>query len=178
MRKAFQAENYPIIITRDGDRYVLRVRELFLVEGDADLDAGLKRLEQRACDLIAEQTALGDAGDLPPPGGIAEDDREKRALKVFAFKAAIVALVLAVMMAAAAASFTYAMREPLRNAGVKLGRAAIAQVEKGLRQAIEKEMTPKRRERLRILVADAVPHLKPYIAELRPLIAELCPLEQ
>ena len=175
MNMPIQVEDYPVIITRDGDIHVLRIGELFLVERDANLAVGLERLQQRARDLIAEQTALGALDGLPRPGGVARDDEQNRRVKVFALKSALVALVLVIVMAAAAASFSYAVRESMHKVGLKMGRAAIAQVERGLRKVARQELTPERRERFRISVAEAVPNLKPYVAELRPLLAELCP---
>ncbi|MBL6933373.1 MAG: hypothetical protein ISR45_10525, partial [Rhodospirillales bacterium] len=81
-----KTDDYPVIITREGNIHVLRIRELFLVERDRELSAGMERLEQRASALIDEQKALGDLGFLPPPGGVAKESRENRKLKIFAFK--------------------------------------------------------------------------------------------
>jgi len=112
---------------------------------------------------------------LPPPETCQEPSNEQRSLKLFAVKGAIVALILVVIMAASAATFTYAIREPLRHAGQKLGHAAIAQLEKGLMEAADKELTPERREHLRLRIAKATPYLKTYVSEFRPLIEGLCP---
>jgi len=178
MKQPLQAEDLPVIVTRDGDIHVLRIRELYLIERDADLDTGMKRLLDRARDIIAEQSSIGAQADLPNLHGDSAEKRERQELKVFALKSALVALVMVIILAAAAASFSYAVREPMRKAGLKLGRSAIAQLEKGLRDAARDELTPDRRERLRVLVADAVPNLKPYITELRPLFADLCDQRQ
>ena len=174
MTDSVKAENYPVVVTRDGSEYILRIRELFLVQRDADLDSGMEKIRQQARDKIAEQSAIGAGGELPRPGGVAREDRETRRLKVFAFKGAVVALILVIVIAAAAASFPYAMR----NSAKKFGRGVIIQLEQGLQKAAAKELTPERREKLRIAVAEAVPHLKPYIDELRPLFIDFCPVPQ
>ena len=170
MTDAFQADDYPVVISTDGGGYVFRIRELFLVQRSPDLDAGLSLIKKRAADIIAEQSAIGAADDLPPPGGVAQEDGERRRLKAFAFKSGIVALVLVIVIAAMAAALPYSMR----NSGKKFGRSMIKQFEHGLQKAASKELTPERREKLRIRVAAAVPHLKPYISELRPLFADFC----
>ncbi|ARJ65934.1 hypothetical protein WV31_09840 [Magnetospirillum sp. ME-1] len=165
--------DYPVILGRGAaGGFVLRIPALSLVaEGDS-LDAAWAALEAEKADLIERHRRVGALGDLPQPTGPAS--ASERDLRRFALKAAIVAGAASLIIAVAAFSFAYAVREPLRKAGLKLGRAAIAQVETGLRQAATEELTPERQQELRRLVAEATPTLKPYMRELRPLLAEGC----
>ncbi|MBX9634305.1 MAG: hypothetical protein K2X44_04920 [Magnetospirillum sp.] len=165
--------DYPVIVERDAaGGFVLRIPALCLVVVDATLDRAWTRLETEKAELIERHRRIGAEGDLPAPVQTAAGDRD---LRRFALKAAIIAVMAGVIVAGAAFSFAYAVREPLRKVGAKLGRAAIAQVETGLRQAASEDMTPERQEELRRLVAEVAPKLKPYVAELRPLLAEACP---
>ena len=174
MMKTVRAEDYPVVITRDGDYYVLLIRELLIAERDKELSIGHSRLLKRATNLITELEELNAEVDLPMPGEPSLEDPEKKTLRIFAFKSGLIALVIVIVLAAAAASFSYAVREPMRKVGLKIGRSAIAQVEKGFREAAEIELTPERRERLRLSIADSIPYLKPFILELKPLLGELC----
>ena len=169
-----RAEDYPVVITRDGDYYVLRIRELLISERDKELSAGHSRLLQRATHLITELEGLNAEADLPTPGVSSLEDPEKKSLRVFAFKSGLIALVIVIVLAAAAAPFSSAVREPMRKVGLKLGRSAITQIEKGFREAVEIELTPERRERLRLRIAESIPYLKPFIFEFKPLLGELC----
>ena len=150
------------------------IRELLLVEKDPDLSAGHSRLLKRASDLISEMQILDAVEDLPVPGEKLVKAPEQNSLRTFALKSGLIALVFVIVFASAAASFTYAVREPMRKVGLKLGRSAIAQIEKGLRDSVRMELTPQRRERLRLSLASSIPHLKPFVVEFKPLIAELC----
>ena len=174
MMTTVRAEDYPVVITRDGDYYVLRIRELLIAEKDKELSAGHSRLLQRATHLITELEGLNAGSDLPLPGVPSLEDPEKKSLRFFAFKSGLIALVIVIVLAAAAASFSYAVREPMRKVGLKIGRSAITQIEKGFREAVELELTPERRERLRLSIADSIPYLKPFIFEFKPLLVELC----
>ena len=174
MMTTVRAEDYPVVITRDGDYYVMRIRELLIVERDKELSAGHSRLLRRANHLITELEGLNAGADLPTPGELSSEDSEKKSLRLFAFKSGLIALVLVIVLAAAAASFSYAVREPMRKVGLKLGRSAITQIEKGFREAGEIELTPERRERLRLRIAESIPYLKPFILEFKPLLGELC----
>ena len=174
MTTTVRAEDYPVVITRDGDYYVLRIRELLIAERDKELSAGHSRLLQRATHLITELEGLNAEADLPTPGEPSLEDPEKKSFRFFAFKSGLIALVIVIVLAAAAASFSYAVRDPMRKVGLKIGRSAITQIEKGFREAAEMELTPERRERLRLRIADSIPYLKPLIFEFKPLLGELC----
>lgn len=165
--------DYPVILGRSADGgFVLRIPALSLVAEAASLDTAWAALEADKTDLIERHRRVGAEGDLPrPEGPVSAPDR---AVRRFAIKAAIVAATASIMVAAAAFSFAYAVRDPLRKVGLKLGRSAIAQVEAGLRQAAAEELTPARQQDLRRLMAEAAPALKPYVRELRPLLAEAC----
>lgn len=160
-----------VVRLTDG-RYAVRIKELFLIEEDADLAAAWARIEARTQELVERHRRAGAETDLPRP--VAAETAGGRDLRRFALKAAIVALAATVFMVATAAVFSYAVREPMRKVGLKVGRAALARVEEGLRDAARDELTPERAERIRLLVADAAPKLKPYVAELRPLFQGFC----
>lgn len=163
--------DYAVAMNRKPDgTFVLRIPALCLIVEDASLETAWTRLETEKQDLIRRHADIGAEGDLPKP----PSDTGNRDLKKFALKTGIVALAACMIVAAMAFSFSYAVREPLRKSGLKLGRAAIAQLEDGLRDAARNELTPERREKIRMLVAEAAPALKPYITELRPLFAEAC----
>ena len=161
--------NYPVIVTTDGQNYTLRIPKLHLIETGGDLAATHARIEARRRDLLDQYARLGATGELP-----AGDDNDGRvpdagrAWQVFALKAGIVTLAVAIVVATAAFSFAYTVRGPL------MGRIIIHQVEKGLLDAAKIELNPERAAKLRQLVANWVPYAKPYMAELRPLFAELC----
>ncbi len=154
-----------------GGGFVLRMPALYLVVEDSSLDAGWARLEAEKAALVERHRRVGAEGDLPASSRGAEQSDLRR----FLLKTAIVVLAGSVLMAGAAFSFAYAVREPLRKAGAKLGRAAIAQVAEGLRDAADSELTPERQQELRRLVREAAPKLEPYVAELRPLVDAACP---
>lgn len=163
--------DYPVILGRQADgTFVLRIPALCLVVEDASLDAAWARLEADKAEVIARHRRVGAERDLPAPRSPEGGD-----LRRFILKVAIAALAASIVMAGAAFSFTYAMREPLHKVGLKLGRTAIAEIGRGLHQAAESEMTPERQAEFRRLVAAAAPRLKPYLAELRPVLAEVCP---
>jgi hypothetical protein len=165
--------DYPAILGRSTDGgFVLRIPALSLIAEADSLEDAWAALETAKADLIERHRRIGALNDLPRPTAPAPDT--ERDLRRFAIKAAIVAATASLLIAAAAFSFAYAVREPLHKAGLKLGRAAIAQVEAGLRQAATEELTPKRQQELRRLVAEAAPALKPYVRELRPILSEAC----
>ncbi len=167
---------FDISVSKVGNEYTLRIAELHLIETGLDLEAAYKSIESRKHDLFAAYEKAGRLDDLSVSHQAS--DRDNR-LRVFAVKSGLVALVGVIVVSAAAFSFSYAVRESTRKAGLKLGRSAIKQVERGLKDAAKKELTPERKEKIRVLVSDAVPHLKPYVRELRPLFAELCvPVDQ
>ena len=164
---------YPVTMVRtDRNTFVLRIPALTLVVERPTLDEAWTALEAEKADIIERHRRVGAEADLPKPDSPASpaDPRLRR----FALRAAIVTAAASIVVAAAALSFAYAVREPLRKVGLKLGRAAIAQVESGLREAAQTDLTLEKQEALRRMVADAAPALKPYARELRPLLAEAC----
>lgn len=170
-------KDYPVIVLRRPEGgFVLRIPALCLVVEAATLDDAWTRLEAEKALLIERHARIGALADLPPadPSGSGPVPADA-GLRRFALKAAIIAAALVVVLVGAAFSFSYAVREPLRHAGARLGRAAIAQIETGLVEAARQDLTPERRQHLRALMAEAAPALKPYVAELRPLFAEACP---
>jgi hypothetical protein len=165
---------YPVILGRSADGgFVLRIPALSLIAEAARLEDAWVALEALKADLIERHRRIGALDDLPRPTA-PEPSPDQRDLRRFAIKAAIVAATIGLLISVAAFSFAYAVREPLRKAGLKLGRTAIAQVEEGLRQAATAELTPARQQELRRLVAEAAPALRPYVRELRPILSEAC----
>lgn len=166
--------DYPIIVTKDGQNHILRIPELYLVETGVDLAVAHARIEERRRNVLDQYTRLNATAELPAVDGGRVLDAGS-SVRIFALKAGIIALAAAIMIATAAFSFSYAVREPLRhNLGQKMGRMIINQIEKGLLDAAKIELTPERTAKLQRLVADWVPYVKPHMAELRPLFAELC----
>lgn len=166
--------DYAATLTRSRQGgFVLRIAALALVVERPTLDEAWTALEAEKADIIERHRRVGAEADLPPPGGTAPAAAES-GLRRFAVKTALVTLAVTIILAAAALSFAYAVREPLHKVGLKLGRAAVARVEWGLTEAARAELTPEKQESLRRLTAEAVPALKPYVRELRPLLAEAC----
>jgi hypothetical protein len=166
---------FEISISKTGNEFTLRVPELHLIETGLDLETAYQNIETSKQNLIAAYERAEALDDLyvSQQASKSDVDRDNR-LKIFAIKSSLVALAGVIIVSAAAFSFSYAIRETPRKAGLKLGQSAIKQVVRGLEDAAKKDLTPKKQEKIRILVSNAVPHLKPYIREFRPLLAELC----
>ena len=79
MMTTIRAEDYPVVITRDGEYYVLRISELLIAEKDTELSVCHSRLLKRATDLITELEELNSEADLPIPGGPSSEDSENPA---------------------------------------------------------------------------------------------------
>jgi len=170
-----ECPEFSISVSKKGNEYLLRIPELHLVETNSDLMTAFKDIEVRKQRIIAEHKEAGVLDDLIAAGQESEPDvRQQKRLQIFAIKSGLVALAGVIIVSAAAFSFSYAVRESSRKVGSKIGRAAIKQVERGLEDVIKKELTTERKEKIRVLVSEAAPHLKPYIRELRPLFIELC----
>ena len=91
----------------------------------------------------------------------------------FFIKAATVALVGVVLLAAASISFNYALRgEAVRHVAQKGARTLLANVTRGVERFSEKGMTPDRELRLRLALRAAVPRLRPLVDELKPLFED------
>ena len=166
---------FEISVSKTGNEFTLRVPELHLIETGLDLETAYQNIEASKQGLIAAYERAGALDELYVSEQTAKSDVDSdNRLKIFAIKSSLVALAGVIIVSAAAFSFSYAIRDSTRKAGLKLGRSAIKQVVRGLEDAAKKEITPAKKEKIRILVSNAVPHLKPYIREFRPLLAELC----
>ncbi|MCA1907974.1 MAG: hypothetical protein LDL39_06395 [Magnetospirillum sp.] len=169
---AAEMKQYTVQILQTADGYVLRVPELCLIEECSDLTAGWARLQERGGAVLDGHRRHGLIADVPPPAQLqAQGERD---LRRFAIKAGIVALALVVVMSAAAIAFSYAMRDPLKYVGQRLGRAAVGSVVAGLREGTADLSDPARQQKFRQLLAEAAPVLRPYVAEIRQALALDC----
>lgn len=103
------------------------------------------------------------------PAEMSERSHLKKALTPFLIKAAVVALVGAILVGTAHVSILYALQEAPRSMALKAGRSAIKRFVSGLEDFAEKEISPEREARLRGAIRAVVPKLQPYAEELRPL---------
>lgn len=159
-------------LTHKADKFVLSIPELCLIVEDTNLSAAYEKLEKRRRDLFEDVVRLGAVDQFFTTKN--DDDATLvKKLMPFFIKSTVVALVGVLLLSAASISFTYALREPLRKAGLKAGRAAIKNFTKGLNEFGENGLSPSREKKLRLALRAAVPQLKPYMIELRPLYIEL-----
>jgi len=172
---AAKQQNYTARIRKDGDIYQVWLPELNLVSESSDPAIALADLEKKKDELFSFFNRVGEP--RPEPVRQSSDADMLNSLKPFFIKSVTVALVGTFLLAAGSISLTYSLREPLRKAGLKTGRAAIASFTKGLESFSKKEITPEKEKKIRLALRASIPKLKPYVDELRPLFEELHPPE-
>lgn len=156
---------YTIEVRRQSGVFYLSIPDLGLVSSGSDIGQAYRDIEARQLELVAHHRETKTMDRLPPP----REGRLRRELTPFFIKAATVALVGVVMLSVASLSFSYAVRTTLKNDAQNLGRLVINQVVAGLDEALAKEINPEQEAKIRAMVRQAVPRLKPYADELRPL---------
>lgn len=161
--------DYTVHVHRRDGRFLLHIRELNRVVGADDLAAGYAELERETQTLIDHYRAIGKEAEIPRPAEAAERDGLKKALTPFFIKAAVVALVGALLIATSHVTILYAIQEAPRKVGLKVGRGVVRGIANGLEDFAKDEMSPERQERLRLAIRSAVPRLQPFASELAPL---------
>jgi hypothetical protein len=172
---ASNQQSYTAQIRKEADIYHVWLPELNLISEDPDPATALANLETKRIELFSFYDRVGEP--RPKPARQTSDADTVSNLKPFFIKAVTVALVGTILLAAGSVSLTYSLREPLRKAGLKTGRAAIASFTKGLESFSKKEVTPEKEKRIRLALRASIPKLKPYVDELRPLFENLHPPE-
>ena len=172
---ASNQQSYTARIRKEGDVFRVWLPELNLISENPDPATALADLETKRAELFSFYDRVGEPRPLPDRQSSEAD--MLTSLKPFFVKAVTIALVGTFLLAAGSVSLTYSLREPLRKAGLKTGRAAIASFTKGLENFSKKEITPEKEKKIRLALRASIPKLKPYVEELRPLFENLHPPE-
>ena len=158
-------DDYTIEIRRKGSDFYLSVPELGLVSQDDDLGRAHDAIRNRMKEVFEHHQSLGTTARIPLP----RHQAVRRELTPFFIKAGAVALVGVFLFAVGSMSFSYALREPLKNHSQRAGRALMDQIAKGLTNYGDKDVKREKEEKIREGIRRAVPKLKPYVNELKPL---------
>ena len=149
--------------------YFLIIPELSLVVSSKDISIAFEELERAKCDLFEKYRVLGRLSDLPGPKKIVARAEIKKNLTPFFIKAATVALLGAMLIAAANISIIYTLQTSPRKLALYANRVFTKNFTEEFNKIHRKEMTPEKEAKIRAAIRSAIPILKPYAQELRPL---------
>ena len=169
MALKFENEEYEIRLRSSEGVFQMWVPDLNLYSEGTSLDAAFSEIVGKKSELIAFYEKAGISQHLPDALASSQMPGEIRKLIPFFVKSATVALVGVMLIVAASVSLTYTLREPARKAGLKFGRSIVNTFVAGLNEFSEKELTRDREAKIRLVLRNSAPKLKPYIEELRPL---------
>lgn len=149
--------------------YFLIIPELSLVISSEDISTAYEELEHAKCVLFEKHQVMGRLSDLPSPKKNVERAKLKKKLTPFFIKAATVALVGAMLIAAANISIIYTLQTSPKKLALYANRVFTKNFAKEFEKIHQKEITPEKEAKIRAAIRSAIPILKPYAQELRPL---------
>jgi hypothetical protein len=161
----FVARPYKLELIEQEGAYYLIIPDLGISARGEELATTYNLLVNRKREYFEAHKALRITKNIPLPS----DSRVTTDLKKFFIKSLVVVLVGVTLLSAASVSFTYALREPVRTAGLKTGRVILKEFMKGLETFANEEITKEKETKVRDLIKESIPKLKPYLTELRPL---------
>jgi hypothetical protein len=181
------SQDYDLQVLRRGDTHIIASRQYAVVVRNKDLVAGLREAEARIANAAAE---LRDAGIEPDPAELssANDWQSASQLAVtFAPSIAVAAVMSAFLLVAsfplvnAVSGLRHTLSGLMPNASTDsvdaAGRIGIDYLTR-VANAVE-QLTPERREELRIAVRKISVNLRPVLDEMRtPAACESCPVKE
>jgi len=164
---------YAVSVETRGEQFYLTIDELRLVVVAPTVEAGYAEISARKRELFERYEDLGRRDALPLPRQEAARQEMRHALTPFLIKAAVVAIIGAVLIGAANMSIVYTLQTAPKKLASYGARTAVKNFQRAFEKAAAKEMSPERVEKIKTAIRDAVPALQPFADELRPLLS--CP---
>lgn len=164
---------YDVVIRERDRKFYAHSSDLMLSAEGATVNEAYEALRDLMRTQFEHFVSMGEAATIPLPRAQRERLAFVRTVKPFLFKSAVVALVGALLIIAANVSIVYTIRDTPKHLAQTAGRTMLHRFVKNLDEFAKKEITPAREEKIRQVIRDIVPRLKPYARDLAPLFEEV-----